>query len=117
MKAIKVMLNGKVVCCAGLPKAGNLTAVISMVNNSTGQGNENQWWFADVGSLSVESGDNCYLKFFGKRLKKSDTISFRVVEVEKSSHPKSKRVEKESERLKHKKKYFKELAKELEGNK
>ncbi len=74
-------------------------------------------WFVDVGGLSEAKGDYTFLKFFSKRFKETDSVSFRIIETDKVSRPKSSWVETKQERLNAKKKYFKHLTKELKVEK
>ena len=117
MKAIEISWNGKVVCQAGLPKNGNLSAIVNLIRKPVSSKKKNWMSSLSVGGLSVENGDYRFLRFFEKNMTEKDMVSLRIVEVEKTSRPKSQYVETKLERSKAKKKYLKELTKELEAKK
>ena len=117
MKAIEITFNGKIVCRAGLPKDGNLAAILNLIRDPD-VGAKKDWMSGfRVGGLSIEGGNYRFLEFFGKKMTEKDRISLRIVDVKKTSRPKKQRVETKAERLKAKKKYLKELAKELKAKK
>ena len=100
-----------------MPKDGNLSAILNLLSDPDGEAGKNWMSSFHVGGLSVESGDYRFLEFFRKSMTEKDTISLRIVEVKKISRPKSQRVETKSERLSAKKKYLKQLTKELKAKK
>ena len=117
MKAIEISWNGKVVCRAGLPKNGNLSAILNLIREPNRTKKKDWFSSLNVGGLSVEGNDYKFLRFIERDITERDTVSLRVVEVEKVSRPKSQRVETKLKRLKTKEKYLKQVTKELRSEK
>ena len=114
MKAIEISLNGKTVCRAGLPEDGNLSAILNLIAEPKASKARNRWHSSiSVGGLSVENGDYHFLDFVRKNMTEKDQVELRIVEVKKSSRPKSIRIETKAQRQKAKRNYFNQLKKEL----
>jgi len=114
MKAIELSLNGKVLSWAGLPEDGNLSAIVNLIAEPKGSKAKKRWHSSvSLGGLSVENENYHFLNFARKNITEKDCIQLRIVEVPKSSRPKTVRTETKAERLKSKRGYFKQLKKEL----
>jgi hypothetical protein len=114
MKAIELSLNGKVLSRAGLPEDGNLSAILNLIAEPKGSKANKRWHSSIIlGGLSIENQNYHFLNFARKNIAEEDCIQLRIVEVSKPSRPKTVRTETKAERLKAKRKYLKQVAKEL----
>ena len=114
MKAIELSLNGKVLSWAGLPEQGNLSAILNLIAEPKGSKAKKRWHSSiSLGGLSVDKQNYHFLNFVHKNITEKDYLQLRMVEVLKSSRPKTVRTETQVERLKRKQRYFKQLKQEL----
>jgi hypothetical protein len=114
MIAFEVHLNGKKVCTAGVGDLGVLSTIVTWRGTQPYKKGEQlvaEFLTLDAGGLS-SSGE--HLRWVGRKIKRGDEVSIKVVEVASADKPRERKRPNPAKDLRRQKEYVRRMAKQFE---